>query len=155
MVIWRTGCRALVRSQQLCAAMFHAITRQQRGSYEVDSLRGSSVKIGTIQRRLAWPLRKDDTHKSRSVTNFLLRFSNEIFTSHTFSRGFCSMFLWNLQAVLAASLCVSFLTLVCAAIHFRAVKVPLLKELVDPKVTKNCLDSRVGLTRTGIGVVFN
>ena len=22
---------------------------------------GSSVKIGTIQRRLAWPLRKDDT----------------------------------------------------------------------------------------------
>ena len=36
----------------------------------LDSLRGSSVKIGTIQRRLAWPLRKDDTHKSRSVTNF-------------------------------------------------------------------------------------
>ncbi len=35
-----------------------------------DSLRGSSVKIGTIQRRLAWPLRKDDTHKSRSVYNF-------------------------------------------------------------------------------------
>jgi hypothetical protein len=23
-------------------------------------------KIGTIQRRLAWPLRKDDTHKSRT-----------------------------------------------------------------------------------------
>ena len=37
----------------------------------LDSLRGSSVKIGTIQRRLAWPLRKDDTHKSRSVPNFL------------------------------------------------------------------------------------
>ena len=37
----------------------------------VDSLRGSSVKIGTIQRRLAWPLRKDDTHKSRSVNNLL------------------------------------------------------------------------------------
>ena len=32
-----------------------------------DSLRGSSVNIGTIQRRLAWPLRKDDTHTSRSV----------------------------------------------------------------------------------------
>ena len=32
-----------------------------------DALRGSSVKIGAIQRRLAWPLRKDDTHKSRSV----------------------------------------------------------------------------------------
>ena len=37
----------------------------------LDSLRGSSVKIGTIQRRLAWPLRKDDTHKSRSVDNFV------------------------------------------------------------------------------------
>jgi len=32
-----------------------------------DSLRGSSIKIGTIQRVLASPLRKDDTHKSRSV----------------------------------------------------------------------------------------
>merc|ERR1712118_69606 len=39
----------------------------QHGWNIVDSLRGSSVKIGTIQRRLAWPLRKDDTHKSRSV----------------------------------------------------------------------------------------
>ena len=39
----------------------------------LDSLRGSSVKIGTIQRRLAWPLRKDDTHKSRSVNNFLYK----------------------------------------------------------------------------------
>ena len=31
----------------------------------MDSLRGSSVKIGTMQRRLAWPLCKDDTHKSK------------------------------------------------------------------------------------------
>jgi hypothetical protein len=37
----------------------------------MDSLRGSSVKLGTIQRILAWPLRKDDTHKSRSVNNFV------------------------------------------------------------------------------------
>ena len=36
-----------------------------------DSLRGSSFRIGTIQRRLAWPLRKDDTHKSRSVNKIL------------------------------------------------------------------------------------
>jgi len=42
-----------------------------RPSVHLDSLRGSSVKIGTIQRRLAWPLRKDDTHKSRSVNDFL------------------------------------------------------------------------------------
>ena len=38
---------------------------------QTDSLRGPSVKIGTMQRRLAWPLRKDDTHKSRSGTVFL------------------------------------------------------------------------------------
>ena len=38
----------------------------------MDSLRGSSDKIGTIQRRLAWPLRKDDTHKSRSVPSFCI-----------------------------------------------------------------------------------
>ena len=36
----------------------------------VDLLRESSVKIGTIQRRLAWPLRKDDTHKSRKYRLF-------------------------------------------------------------------------------------
>ena len=41
------------------------------GYYFLDSLRGSSVKIGTMQRRLAWPLRKDDTHESGSVLNFL------------------------------------------------------------------------------------
>ena len=33
-------------------------------------IRRGTVKIGTIQRRLAWPLRKDDTHKSRSVNHF-------------------------------------------------------------------------------------
>ena len=38
----------------------------------MDSLRGSSDKTGTIQRRLAWPLRKDDTHKSGRVDSFLL-----------------------------------------------------------------------------------
>ena len=30
-----------------------------------EPLTRSSAKIGTIQRRLAWPLRKDDTHNSR------------------------------------------------------------------------------------------
>ncbi|CAM6068841.1 unnamed protein product [Sphagnum tenellum] len=34
----------------------------------------TSDKIGTIQRRLAWPLRKDDTHKSRNGPNFFLNF---------------------------------------------------------------------------------
>ena len=38
----------------------------------VDSLRGTSDKIGIdTQRRLAWPLRRDDTHKSGSVSSFL------------------------------------------------------------------------------------
>ena len=36
-----------------------------------EPLRWSSAKIGTIQRRLAWPLRKDDTHKSRSIALFV------------------------------------------------------------------------------------
>ena len=27
------------------------------------------IIIGTMQRRLAWPVRKNDTRKSRSVTN--------------------------------------------------------------------------------------
>ena len=38
--------------------------------HSLDSLRGSSVKIGRIQIRLAWPLRKDDTRKPRSVFCF-------------------------------------------------------------------------------------
>jgi len=37
----------------------------------LDSLRGSSVNIGTIQRRLAWPLRKDDTNTSRRVNEYI------------------------------------------------------------------------------------
>ena len=41
----------------------------------VDSLRGSSVKFGTIQIILAWPLSQDDTHKSRSGNNFWLLMS--------------------------------------------------------------------------------
>ena len=52
-----------------------------------DSLRGSSVKIGTIQRRLAWPLRKDDTHKSRSVNNSFCR--SQIYKSHAVATSPC------------------------------------------------------------------
>ena len=40
-----------------------------------DPLRGSSVKIRTIQRRVAWPLRKDATHKSRGeIITFAVQF---------------------------------------------------------------------------------
>ena len=40
-----------------------------RTGQRLDSLRGSSVNIGTIRRILAWPPRKDDMHTSRSVNN--------------------------------------------------------------------------------------
>ena len=50
------------------------IQNNMTGAALKDSLRGSSVKLRTMQRRLAWPLRKDDPHKSRSVyTNNLLQ----------------------------------------------------------------------------------
>ncbi|RDY02619.1 hypothetical protein CR513_13889, partial [Mucuna pruriens] len=45
-------------------ASFTQFIYQQGSMYVVPS--GTSDKIGTIQRRLAWPLRKDDTHKSRN-----------------------------------------------------------------------------------------
>ena len=34
-----------------------------------DPLRGSSLRIGATQRKLAWPLRNNDSHRSRSVNN--------------------------------------------------------------------------------------
>ena len=45
------------------------LNKKQQLLEHTDSLRGSSVKIGTLKRRLAWPLRKDETHTSRSVNN--------------------------------------------------------------------------------------
>ncbi|KAL4638634.1 hypothetical protein ACB092_03G160600 [Castanea dentata] len=45
---------------------------------------GTSDKIGTIQRRLAWPLRKDDTHKSRNGPNF--------FSYPKFPKPICAFF---------------------------------------------------------------
>jgi hypothetical protein len=58
---------------------------------------GTSDKIGTIQRRLAWPLRKDDTHKSRNGPNFFFFKINQgmvlgfVFSIKIFGvlRGFC------------------------------------------------------------------
>ena len=44
-----------------------AVKTDTKTILRLNFLRGSSFNIGTIQRRLAWPLRKDDTHKSRSV----------------------------------------------------------------------------------------
>ena len=43
---------------------------------------GTSDKIGTIQRRLEWPLRKDDTHKSRNGPTFFLSLLSFFSFSH-------------------------------------------------------------------------
>ena len=44
--------------------------KNTRSRSELNSLRGSSVNIGTIQIILAWPLRKDDAHESISEDYF-------------------------------------------------------------------------------------
>ena len=54
---------------------------------------GTSNKIGTIQRRLAWPLRKDDTHKSRNGPNFFL--SKFVFRSRCMIVCQTSLFLFT------------------------------------------------------------
>ena len=56
-----------IKQQQAAAMDGSRGSRRKRNQV---SLRGSSVKLGTIQRTLAWPPRKNDTHKSRSVHNF-------------------------------------------------------------------------------------
>ncbi|WZZ47656.1 hypothetical protein YC2023_043915 [Brassica napus] len=53
---------------------------------------GTSDKIGTIQRRLAWPLRKDDTHKSRNGPNFFFQIDLFFFICSTVFRFFDSQF---------------------------------------------------------------
>ena len=55
----------VMRTSRICVRM-HAYMHMCLGF-----LWGSSVELGTTQRRLAWPLRKDDTHNSRSVNNFM------------------------------------------------------------------------------------
>ncbi|ESR62113.1 hypothetical protein CICLE_v10018283mg [Citrus x clementina] len=51
----------------------------------------TSDKIGTIQRRLAWPLRKDDTHKSRNGPNFFLTHSACLISRQFDDVSFCSL----------------------------------------------------------------
>ena len=59
-------CTQLAEGRQRCCVCVSALKCFCADLWHIsDSLRGSSVKIGTIQRRLAWPLHKDDTHKSR------------------------------------------------------------------------------------------
>ncbi|PRP78268.1 hypothetical protein PROFUN_13899 [Planoprotostelium fungivorum] len=48
----------------------HSLTQIPIHTHAFRTGKPASVKIGTIQRRLAWPLRKDDT-QNREVPNFL------------------------------------------------------------------------------------
>ena len=47
----------------------HICTYAHMHTY-MDPLRGSSVNLGSMQRRFARPLRRDDTHESRSGNTF-------------------------------------------------------------------------------------
>ena len=58
-------------SNHLVANKPFTLTPNKSKIITLDPLWGASEKIGTIQRRLAWPLRKDDTHKSRMYHFFL------------------------------------------------------------------------------------
>ncbi|RID70775.1 hypothetical protein BRARA_C02760 [Brassica rapa] len=65
----RTEARTLISLRQINISIIHYLPRLTK----VIVPSGTSDKIGTIQRRLAWPLRKDDTHKSRNGPNFFFR----------------------------------------------------------------------------------
>ena len=71
----------------------HGAPKKPKAHSPMDSLRGSSVKIGTIQRRLAWPLRKDDTHKSRSEKHTHPWVSCKSRATRAMARVFCSALL--------------------------------------------------------------
>ena len=59
----------------------------------LDSLRESSVNIGTIQRGIAWPLRKDDTHKSRSVNMLYKVFAHKTILTYMHGARSCDVIL--------------------------------------------------------------
>ncbi|AES71930.1 hypothetical protein MTR_3g084270 [Medicago truncatula] len=70
-------------SECVCEGVGVAMGSKELAALLVPS--GTSDKIGTIQRRLAWPLRKDDTHKSRNGPNFFLTFFFLQFHTRKFS----------------------------------------------------------------------
>ena len=78
-------------SWTMCAQRMHDLP---------EPLRGSSDKIGTMQRRLAWPLRKDDTHKSRSVPSFYVK--EDLFFCFVHARHQAT---WSMQTSPRQKLC--------------------------------------------------
>ena len=104
----------------------------------LDSLQEPSGKIGTIQRRLAWPLRKDDTHKSSGSGSGsdccdLTRQGPEARTI------ICAYFMYMYMCVRAcvrACVCVCVCVSICVCLH----RLGLLCGL-------KCVDSLAGLPR--------
>ena len=85
-------------------------------SFGLDSLWGSCVTIGTIQRQIAWPLRKDDTHTSRSVNNCCI-FQVALPVTHILHRR-CTA--WDTLPVLRAlrSLALCCVMLCCVGVYY-------------------------------------
>ena len=65
----------------------------------LDTFRGSSAKIGTTQRKLAWPLRRDDTHKSSSVPTLFDWNAFQLLQASGFEQPY-GRFAFQLQTVL-------------------------------------------------------
>ena len=61
------GGTTITHKTVLFSVSARAVVTNKVETARMDSLRGSSVKLGMIQKRLAWPLRKDDSQKSRSA----------------------------------------------------------------------------------------
>ena len=97
----------------------------------MDSLRGSSNNIGTIQRSFAWPLRNDDAHKSRSVNILSWHYSRV----HSCVLRLCGV----------VSLCDNYSTCICAflcqalllAYPCQAL-LPMFGSKTDPGETRTC-----------------
>ena len=72
---WLACLRIAARMQRVfrcvCSRYFYfhhsPSVQEPQKVLSVDSLQGSSVNVGMVQTRLAWPLRKDDTHTNREV----------------------------------------------------------------------------------------
>ena len=63
-----TSCTCLAATTAPSASTIWTSTHRERLT---DPFGDHPLRLGTIQRRLAWRLRKDDTHKSRSINNTL------------------------------------------------------------------------------------
>lgn len=63
--VWRKIC-STTKSAQYWACSWQA----KKGTNKLDNDEKTCDKIGMIQRRLAWPLCKNYTHKSRNGSNF-------------------------------------------------------------------------------------